>query len=155
MHLGVFLVELVLLEILYDFCTWMYLNFLNFRKLSDLMFSNMTFVPFCLYSPSGIPIMQMLLHLMLSQRSLKLSSFLFIPFFFVLFNYSDVYFYLQLVGLFLLCYLLYCWFLLVCFKQRRKWQPTPVFLPGESHGQRSLVGCCPWGRKESDTTWVT
>ena len=36
--------------------------------------------------------------------------------------------------------------------QRRKWQPTPVFLPGESHGQRSLVGCSPWGRKESDKT---
>ena len=34
---------------------------------------------------------------------------------------------------------------------RRKWQPTPVFLPGESHGQRSLVGYSPWGRKESDT----
>ena len=29
---------------------------------------------------------------------------------------------------------------------RRKWQPTPVFLPGESHGRRSLVGCSPWGR---------
>ena len=29
---------------------------------------------------------------------------------------------------------------------------TPVFLPGESHGQRSLAGCSPWGRKESDTT---
>ena len=35
---------------------------------------------------------------------------------------------------------------------RRKWQPTPVFLPGESHGWRSLVGYSPWGRKESDTT---
>ena len=35
---------------------------------------------------------------------------------------------------------------------RRKWQPTPVFLPGESHGQRSLVGYSPWDRKESDTT---
>ena len=35
---------------------------------------------------------------------------------------------------------------------RRKWQPTPVFLPGKSHGQRSLVGYCPWGRKESDMT---
>ena len=32
------------------------------------------------------------------------------------------------------------------------WQPTPVFLPGESHGQRSLVGYNPWGCKESDTT---
>ena len=35
---------------------------------------------------------------------------------------------------------------------RRKWQPTPVFLPGESCGQRGLVGCCPEGRTESDTT---
>ena len=35
---------------------------------------------------------------------------------------------------------------------RRKWQPTPVFLPGEFHGQRSLVGYGPWGHKESDTT---
>ena len=35
---------------------------------------------------------------------------------------------------------------------RRKWQPTPVFLPGESQGQRSLVGCRLWGRTESDTT---
>ena len=38
---------------------------------------------------------------------------------------------------------------------RRKWQPTPVFLPGESQGQRSLVGCRLWGRTESDTTEVT
>ena len=35
---------------------------------------------------------------------------------------------------------------------RRKWQPTPVFLPGESQGRGSLVGCRPWGRTESDTT---
>ena len=34
----------------------------------------------------------------------------------------------------------------------RHWQPTPVFLPGESHGRRSLVGYSPWGRKELDTT---
>ena len=33
-----------------------------------------------------------------------------------------------------------------------KWQPSPVFLPGKSHGQRSLAGYSPWGRKESDTT---
>ena len=38
----------------------------------------------------------------------------------------------------------FCW--------RRKWQPTPVFLPGESHGQRSLVGYSPWSHKEVDTT---
>ena len=38
---------------------------------------------------------------------------------------------------------------------RRQWQPTPVLLPGKSHGRRSLVGCSPWGCKESDTTeWL-
>ena len=35
---------------------------------------------------------------------------------------------------------------------RRQWQPTPVLLPGKSHGRRSLVGCSPWGHKESDMT---
>ena len=38
------------------------------------------------------------------------------------------------------------------FFQRRKWQPTPLFLPGKSHGWRTLAGCSPWGLKESDTT---
>ena len=38
---------------------------------------------------------------------------------------------------------------------RRKWQPTPVFLPGESQGRGCLVGCHLWGRTESDTTEVT
>ena len=38
---------------------------------------------------------------------------------------------------------------------RRAWQPTPILLPGESHGQRSLVGCGPWGHKDSDVTEVT
>ena len=37
-------------------------------------------------------------------------------------------------------------------KWRRQWHPTPVLLPGKSHGQRSLVGCSPRGRQESDTT---
>ena len=40
-----------------------------------------------------------------------------------------------------------CW----CF-QRRQWHPTPVLLPGKSHGQRSLVGCSPWGQEEWDMT---
>ena len=39
-----------------------------------------------------------------------------------------------------------------CMHWRRKWQPTPVFLPGESQGQRSLVGCGLWGHTELDTT---
>ena len=38
------------------------------------------------------------------------------------------------------------------FPWRRKWQPTPVLLPGESHGQRSLADYSPWGGQESDTT---
>ena len=38
---------------------------------------------------------------------------------------------------------------------RRKWQPTPGLLPGESHGQRSLTGFSPWDRQESDTTELT
>ena len=38
------------------------------------------------------------------------------------------------------------------YRWRRQWHPTPVLLPGKSHGQRSLVGCSPWGRWGSDTT---
>ena len=38
---------------------------------------------------------------------------------------------------------------------RRKWQPTPVFLPGESQGRGNLVGCRLWGHTESDTTEAT
>ena len=37
-------------------------------------------------------------------------------------------------------------------ERRRQWHPTPVLLPGKSHGRRSLVGCSPWGREESNTT---
>ena len=36
--------------------------------------------------------------------------------------------------------------------RRMRWHPTPVLLPGKSHGQRSLVGCSPWGHEESDMT---
>ena len=40
----------------------------------------------------------------------------------------------------------------MCLFRRRQWHPTPVLLPGKSHGRRSLVGCSPWGREESYTT---
>ena len=43
-------------------------------------------------------------------------------------------------------------FPVVMYEWRRQWQPTPVLLPGKSHGWRSLVGCSPWGCKESDMT---
>ena len=42
--------------------------------------------------------------------------------------------------------------LAACIEWRRQWQPTPILLPGKSHGRRSLVGCSPWGCEESDTT---
>ena len=44
--------------------------------------------------------------------------------------------------------------ILLCsaFFRRRQWYPTPVLLPGKSHGQRSLVGCSLWGQEESDMT---
>ena len=45
--------------------------------------------------------------------------------------------------------------LFIFMHRRRKWQPTPVFLPGESQGSGSLVGCHLWGRTESDRTEVT
>ena len=48
-------------------------------------------------------------------------------------------------------YLVYVGSSLYCFR-RRQWHPTPVLLPGESHGWRSLVGCSPWGCTESDMT---
>ena len=42
------------------------------------------------------------------------------------------------------------------FCSRKEWQSSPIFLPGEFHGQRSLEGCGPWGHKESNTTaWLT
>src|SRR5574337_1158246 len=41
---------------------------------------------------------------------------------------------------------------LILLFQKRQRQPTPVLLPGKSHGQRSLVGCSPWDREESDMT---
>ena len=40
----------------------------------------------------------------------------------------------------------------VHLKLARQWHPTPVLLPGKSHGRRSLAGCSPWGHEESDTT---
>ena len=40
----------------------------------------------------------------------------------------------------------------MCIQWRRQWHPTPVLLPGISHGRRNLVGCRLWGRMESDTT---
>ena len=48
-----------------------------------------------------------------------------------------------------------CLYILRCTERkhrRRQWHPTPILLPGKSHGRRSLVGCGPWGHEESGTT---
>ena len=101
------------------------------------------------------PMMQMLAHLILYQRSFRLSSFLF-----TLFSIfcSVVMISTTLSSRLLICSSTSVILLLVpssVFFWRRKWQPTPVFLPGESQGQGSLVGCHLWGRTVSDTTEVT
>ena len=48
------------------------------------------------------------------------------------------------------------WWTVFCLSRllgwRRQWHPTPVLLPGKSHGRGSLVGCSPWGHEKSDTT---
>ena len=48
--------------------------------------------------------------------------------------------------------IIYIYIYIYIYIWRRQWHPTPVLLPGKSHGQRSLVGCSSWGHKESDTT---
>ena len=45
-----------------------------------------------------------------------------------------------------------CYYYFLMWLWRRQWHPTPVLLPGKSHGWRSLVGCSPWGSSESDRT---
>ena len=50
------------------------------------------------------------------------------------------------------CVLNRIWLFLIPWTRRRQWHPTPVLLPGKSHGWRSLEGCSPWGRWGSDTT---
>ena len=64
----------------------------------------------------------------------------------LLFHISELLFYIKPSNfkMFLLFFIFYFW--------RRQWHPTPVLLLGKSHGQRSLVGCSPWGRQESDMT---
>ena len=61
-------------------------------------------------------------------------------------------------SLYLSLFLFHCVYLFIfldCTYKRSRWQPTLVFLAGESQGQGSLVGCCLWDRTELDTTEVT
>ena len=120
---------------------------------SYILFKKNLSCPFFFYS-SETPIIRILVHLILSQRSLRLSPVLFILF--TLFCSSEVISTI-LSSSSLICSSAPDILLLILSRVfwRRKWQPTPVFLPGESHGRRSLVGCSPWGCTESDTTEAT
>ena len=80
MCLGVFLLGFLLPGTLCAFWTWLTISFPMFRRFSAIISKKCFLSLFSLSSPSGTPIMQMLVHLMLSQRSLRLSSFLFILF---------------------------------------------------------------------------
>ena len=108
---------------------------------------------FLLSSYSGTPMIQMLGHLTLSQRSLRLSSFLLIFFSFflsapfistILCSTSLI---LSSASVILLLVPSRMFFIsFIALFQRTQWHPTPVLLPGKSHGWRSLVGCSPCGR---------
>ena len=120
-------------------------------KFSMIISSSIFLWPFFL-SSSGTLMIQMLGCLILSQRSLRLSSFLLILFSFFLsasfistivsatsliLSSASVILLLVPSRVFLISVIALFW--------RRQWHPTPVLLPGKSHGQRSLVGCSPWG----------
>ena len=153
MCLGMFLLGLILYGILY-LLDWIdYFLFRAGEIFSYILFKKNLSCPFFFYS-SETPIIRILVHLIFSQRSLRLSPVLFILF--TLFCSSEVISTI-LSSSSLICSSASDILLLILSRLfwRRKWQPTPVFLPGESHGRRSLVGCSPWGRTESDTTEAT
>ena len=79
----------------------------------------------------------------------------------ILFGYGKIYTFILLEGIYIFTAYLESVLaatslsLFTFMHWRRKWQPTPVFLPGESQGQGSLVGCHLWGHAELDTTEAT
>ena len=92
----------------------------------------------------------MLVHLILSQKSLGLSHFFSLFFLCSVTVISTILSFSSLI-----CSSASFILLLIpssVFFWRRQWHPTPVLLPGKSHGQKSLVGCSPWGCEESDMT---
>ena len=151
MCLGVFLLGFIVYGTLCTSWTWLTISFSMLGKFSTIICSKNFSYPFFFSSSSGTPIIQMLVHLILSQRSLRLSSVLFLLF--TLFCSSEVI--STSLSSSSLIHSFASDILLLIPSRRRKWQPTPVFLPGESQGLGSLVGCRLWGRTESDTTEVT
>ena len=87
--ISVFLLSFVLLETLCASWTWLTTSFPMLGKFSSVSSSDVFSGPFSLSSPSGTPMVQMLVRLMLSQRSVGLSSLFFLSFFYVMFRGSD------------------------------------------------------------------
>ena len=69
-------------------------------------------------------------------------------------NYMYVYIYMH-VHIYVCVYIYIFYICIYIYPWRRAWQPTPIFLPGEGHGQTSLRGYHPWGHKQSDMTDAT
>jgi len=67
-------------------------------------------------------------------------------------SFLPLYFPSYFVVNFLAMYVWIYFWALIMYHRRRQWHPTPVLLPGKSHGRISLVGCSPWGREELDAT---
>ena len=129
-------------------CTWLTISFPILRKFLTII-SSKIFSDFFFYSsPSGTHKTPKLVHLILSQRSLRLSSIFCILF--PLFGHSYV---LLLMSSFMsvnICVMYLGW------PVRRKWQPTPIFLPETSHEHSSLTGYSPIGHKMLDMTeWLS
>ena len=153
MCFGVFCLGFILFGALWVSWNWVAISFPILGKFSTIISSSIFSWSFFLSSSSGTPMIQMLGHLTLSQRSLSLSSFLLIIFYFFL-SASLISTIISSTSLILssasvILLLVPSRVLLISVTalfQRRKWHPTPVLLPGKSHGWRSLVGCSPRGR---------
>ena len=140
------IVIVVIILAILDVCRYLILVFVNYSlitsRIEHLILSLLNFwistLLNCLFKSLPFFTLECLLLLLICSKGILYAY---------LSTFSCIYVYV--------CMYLYIYLFLHCGLFFTKWQPTPVFLPGESQGQRCLVGCCQWGRTESDTTEVT